>query len=112
MAGIFRRLFKIGQSEAHATLDKFEDPVKLTEQGIRDLKKDLENSLQSLAEVKALAIRAKREAKEKKDASSVKHASMTMIWPARWLTKKSAAKKKTKSNNAEKMFVLQSAGKK
>ena len=38
-----------------------EDPIKLTEQGIRDLKKDLDNSLQALAEVKAMAIRAKNE---------------------------------------------------
>lgn len=59
--GIFNRLFKVGQSEAHAAIDKLEDPIKLTEQGIRDLKKDLDHSLQSLAEIKALAIRSKRD---------------------------------------------------
>ena len=37
----FKRLFKIGQAEAHSALDKLEDPIKLTEQGIRDLKQDL-----------------------------------------------------------------------
>ena len=62
MAGIFSRLFKIGQSEAHSAVDKMEDPIKLTEQGIRDLKNDLQNTLQSLAEVKALAIRMKKDA--------------------------------------------------
>jgi len=36
---IFKRLFKIGQAEAHSAVDKLEDPIKLTEQGIRDLKK-------------------------------------------------------------------------
>ena len=62
--GIFSRLFKIGQAEAHNIVDKLEDPIKLTEQGIRDLKKNLDQSLQAFAEVKALAIRSKREINE------------------------------------------------
>lgn len=70
MAGIFTRLFKMGQAEAHSVIDKFEDPIKLTEQGIRDLKKDLDKSLKSLAEVKAISIRAKREANEKKQEAA------------------------------------------
>lgn len=52
----------MGQAEAHAVVDKLEDPIKLTEQGIRDLKRDLQASLASLAEVKAIAIRMKKEA--------------------------------------------------
>ena len=40
------RILKFFQSEAHALVSKFEDPVKLIEQGIRDLKKDFE-TLQS-----------------------------------------------------------------
>lgn len=64
--GILNRLFKIGQSEAHALVDKLEDPIKLTEQGIRDLKKDLEASLTSLAEVKAIAIRMRKDAENNK----------------------------------------------
>lgn len=62
MAGILSRLFKIGQSEAHALVDNLEDPIRLTEQGIRDLKKDLTEAMQSLAEVKGLAIRLKKQA--------------------------------------------------
>jgi phage shock protein A len=62
--GIFGRIFKIGQAEAHSLVDKLEDPIKLTEQGIRDLKKDLDKSLQAFAEVKALAIRSRREVNE------------------------------------------------
>lgn len=58
---MFKRLFKIGEAEAHSAIDKLEDPIKLTEQGIRDLKKDLDKSLQALAEVKAMAIRAKND---------------------------------------------------
>ena len=56
--GLLSRLFKIGQSEAHAAINKLEDPIRLTEQGIRDLKQDLNRSLEALAEVKAMAIRA------------------------------------------------------
>ncbi len=58
----FKRLFKIGQSEAHSALDGLEDPIKLTEQGIRDLKVDLDKALHALAEVKALAIRSRNDA--------------------------------------------------
>jgi phage shock protein A len=58
---IFKRLFKIGEAEAHSAVDKLEDPIKMTEQGIRDMKKDLDKSLHALAEVKALAIRSKNE---------------------------------------------------
>lgn len=58
---LFDRLFKIGQAEAHSAVDKLEDPIKLTEQGIRDMKVDLDKSLKALAEVKAMAIRARNE---------------------------------------------------
>ncbi len=70
MAGIFQRLFKTGQAEAHAALDKFEDPIKMSEQAIRDLKKDLQESLKSLAEVKALAIRMTKESEEQKSLAT------------------------------------------
>ncbi len=60
---IFKRIFKIGEAEAHSAIDKLEDPIKLTEQGIRDLKADLDKSLQALAEVKAMGIRSKNEVK-------------------------------------------------
>ncbi|MDZ7266564.1 MAG: PspA/IM30 family protein [candidate division KSB1 bacterium] len=64
MPSIFQRVFKIAQSEAHAAIDKLEDPIKLTEQGIRDLKNDLQAAMVSLAQVKALAIRMKKDAEE------------------------------------------------
>jgi len=60
---IFKRLFRIGKAEANSLVDKLEDPIKMTEQGIRELKKDLSGALQAMAEVKALAIRAKNDAK-------------------------------------------------
>jgi len=58
---VFKRLFKMGEAEAHSAIDKLENPIKLTEQGIRDLKKDLDGSLKALAEVKAMAIRSKND---------------------------------------------------
>ena len=63
---IFRRIFKVTQSETHAIIDKFEDPIKMTEQGIRDLKKDLQQAMISLAEAKGMAIRTRRDAEGKK----------------------------------------------
>jgi phage shock protein A len=58
---IFKRLFNVGKAEAHSTIDKMEDPIKMTEQGIRDMKKDLTKALEGLAQVKAMFIRSKNE---------------------------------------------------
>ena len=63
---IFSRIFRISQAETHAVIDKFEDPIKMTEQGIRDLRKDLQGAMTSLAEVKGLAIRTRRDGEGKK----------------------------------------------
>jgi phage shock protein A len=76
----FSRLFKIGQAEAHSVIDQFEDPIKLTEQGIRDLKKDLQAAMTSLAEVKATAIRTRREAdNQKRLAADYERKAMTLL---------------------------------
>lgn len=58
---IFRRFYKIGEAEANSAIDKMEDPIKMVEQGIRDLKNDLSKSLEALAQVKASAIRSRTE---------------------------------------------------
>jgi phage shock protein A len=58
---LFKRIFRIGSAEANSLVDKLEDPIKMTEQGIRELKTNLGSALQALAEVKALAIRAKND---------------------------------------------------
>lgn len=58
---LFKRLFKFSSAEAHSALEKLEDPIKMSEQAIRDLKSDLDKSLQSLAEIKAIAIRSRRD---------------------------------------------------
>lgn len=67
---VFKRLFKIFQTEAHSVVDKLEDPIKMTEQGIRDLKNDLQQAMTSLAQVKSLALRLEREAGDKRKLSA------------------------------------------
>lgn len=79
----FSRIFKIGQAEAHAVVDKFEDPIKMTEQGIRDLKNDLQTAMTSLAEVKGVAIRTRRDADNKKKlAADYERKAMVLLQKA------------------------------
>ncbi|MFQ5598487.1 MAG: PspA/IM30 family protein [Nitrospiria bacterium] len=111
MAGIFQRIFKIGQSEAHSAIDKLENPIKLTEQGIRDLKKDLQESMRSLAEVKGVSIRLNREAEDhKKRAADYERKAMLLLTKmqngeldqadAERLASESLSKKEAASENA------------
>jgi phage shock protein A len=77
---IFKRLFRIGKAETHSIIDKLEDPIKLTEQGIRDLKNDLDQSLRALAEVKAMSIRSKKESADAKNrALSYENKAMMLL---------------------------------
>jgi phage shock protein A len=80
---IFRRLFKIGEAEANTVIDKMEDPVKMSEQAIRDLKVDLNKALESLAEVKAIAIRTRRDSKNyQQQASDYEKKAMLLLQKA------------------------------
>ena len=80
MASIFQRIFKITQSEAHAGMDKFEDPIKMSEQGVRDLKTSLQASMVSLAQVKSLAIRLQKETDDhKKRAADYERKAMLLL---------------------------------
>lgn len=63
---IFSRLFKIGQAEANTVVNRLEDPIKMTEQGIRDLKRDLQGAISGLAEVKSVSVRLSKEAEDSK----------------------------------------------
>lgn len=66
---IFKRLLRIGQAEIHSAVDKMEDPIRMTEQGIREMREDMDKALEALAQIKALAIRTKND-KTKKQASA------------------------------------------
>ena len=70
MYSLMKRAFKFIQSSAHAVLNKYENPINLAEQGIRDLKKDYDDSIRGLAEVKAITITLKRELGEKKQLAT------------------------------------------
>lgn len=75
-----KRLFRLGKAEANSALDKLENPIKMTKQGIRDLKTDLDKSLQSLAEVKAIAIRTNREVQTyKQNADDYEKKAMALL---------------------------------
>ena len=77
---IFRRLFKVGEAQANAAIDNIEDPVKMSQQAIRDLKGDLGKALESLAEVKALAIRTRRDQKNyQQQASDYEKKAMLLL---------------------------------
>ncbi len=68
--GIFTRMFNVGKAEVHSAIDKIEDPIRMTEQGIRDLKKDLNAAMTSLAEVKSQAIRLRKQSEENGKAAA------------------------------------------
>ena len=77
---IFQRIFKVGQAEAHNVINKLEDPIKLTEQGIRDLKRDLQSAMTGLAEVKGVSIRLSKEAEDaKRQASEYERKAMLLL---------------------------------
>lgn len=75
---IFKRIFRIGQAEIHAAVEKMEDPVKMTEQGLRELRDDLTNATEAYAKVKALAIRTDNE-REMCEKESVNYAEKAIL---------------------------------
>jgi phage shock protein A len=78
--GIFSRIFKVGQAEANSLVNKLEDPIKMTEQGIRDLKEDLKKAMESLAQVKSLAIAMERdEVRYTKEAEEWEKKAMLLL---------------------------------
>lgn len=80
MVSIFRRMFKVAEANAHTAMDNLEDPIKMTEQGIRDLKKNLQAAMVSLAQVKSLAIRLKKEGEDhKKRAADYERKAMLLL---------------------------------
>lgn len=77
---VLQRLFKISQAEAHKAINKLEEPIRMTEQGIRDLKNDLQGAMIGLAEVKGVAIRLTKEAEEERfQASEYERKAMLML---------------------------------
>ncbi|MDB5016525.1 MAG: PspA/IM30 family protein, partial [Mucilaginibacter sp.] len=53
---IFDRLFRISKAEANAAVDKLEDPAKMADQILRELRSNYQQAIQGEAEIKALAL--------------------------------------------------------
>ncbi|NPB08076.1 MAG: PspA/IM30 family protein [Aquificae bacterium] len=65
--GLLKRLLRVVRAEAHSVIEKLEDPIKITEEGIRELKKQLKETMEALAQVKASLIRFEREARNERE---------------------------------------------
>ncbi|WP_312901338.1 PspA/IM30 family protein [Chryseobacterium taichungense] len=80
---IFARLFKIGKAEIHSVIEGLEDPINMTEQGIREMKDQLAKSIEALAQLKALSIRKKNESeKEKQTANDYYNKAVILVQKA------------------------------
>ncbi|NDV81727.1 PspA/IM30 family protein [Bacteroides sp. 51] len=80
---IFKRLLRIGKAEMHSAVDKMEDPIRMTEQGIREMREDLDKAIESLAQIKAMAIRAKNDkAKKQSEAQDYENKVVLLLTKA------------------------------
>lgn len=80
---ILQQLFKVIQSFLHAFVNKIQDPILMAEQGIRDLKKDYDNSMRGLAEIKSLSIETKNKIVEQTEiAKDYERKALTILQKA------------------------------
>lgn len=80
---ILQQLFKVIQSFLHAFVNKIQDPILMAEQGMRDLKKDFDNSMRSLAEIKSLSIETQNKIKEQTEiAKDYERKALTILQKA------------------------------
>jgi len=59
--GLFERIFRIGKSEVNAAVDKLEDPIKMADQVLRELKDNYQQAIVGQSEVKAVALQHRAE---------------------------------------------------
>ncbi|MBS1519603.1 MAG: PspA/IM30 family protein [Bacteroidetes bacterium] len=74
---IFDRLFRIGKAEANAAIDHLEDPAKMADQILRELRSNYQQAIQGEAEIKAIALqhRASEQSAREKAAEWEKKAN-------------------------------------
>lgn len=83
MWSFVKRLWNMLVGNLHEVADKFEQPITMTKQGIRELEQQLKDSLQSFAEVRAVAIRSKNEVNQAAQAAEdYKRKAMTLLHKA------------------------------
>ncbi len=61
MASIFSRIFNVARFGNQAAADPMQDPIKLAEQAVRDLKIHLQEAMQGLGQVKSVSLRLKKD---------------------------------------------------
>lgn len=80
---LLQQLFKVIQSFLHAFVNKIQDPILMAEQGVRDLKKDYDNSMRGLAEIKSLSIETKNKIVEQTEiAKDYERKALTILQKA------------------------------
>ena len=80
---LLRQMLKVIQSFLHAFVNKIQDPILMAEQGIRDLKKDYDNSMRGLAEIKSLSIETKNKIVEQTEiAKDYERKALTILQKA------------------------------
>jgi len=74
---IIDRLFRVGKAEANAAIDKIEDPVKITDQILRELRENYQQAIAGEADIKAIALghRAEEQKNRQKAAEWEKKAN-------------------------------------
>jgi phage shock protein A len=61
---LFKRAVSFFKSEANSAIDAVEDPEKMLKQGIRDLKGDLRDAMEALAETKSVVNKLERDQRQ------------------------------------------------
>ena len=59
--GLLDRLFRISKSEVNSAVDKLEDPIKMADQVLRELKDNYQTAINGESEVKAAALQHRAE---------------------------------------------------
>lgn len=78
--GLFERIFRIGKSEVNAVVDKLEDPIKMADQVLRELRTNYQQAIEGEAEVKAAALQHRaEEAKAKTKAAEWEHKANDLL---------------------------------
>ncbi len=61
---ILKKLYKLGEAELNALTEKIQDPLKMIEMGIKDLKSDFDKNLRTLAQAKVMKIKLQKDVEE------------------------------------------------
>jgi len=87
MWSFVKRLWNVLVGNLHEVADKFEQPITMTKQGIRDLETQLKESLESFAQIRAVAIRSKNEVnKTAQEVADYKKKAMALLHKAQKMT--------------------------